>query len=306
MQKYIFQRILQGIVTLFLISVIAFILGRLSGDPVVLLLPETATEQDRTLLTKQLGLDKPLPEQYGIFILNALHGDMGNSLRGNRSPALELVFERAPATFKLAGLALVVTLILGLLLGVLSAVKKGSIVDVLVRIFALLGQSAPVFWIGIMAMYLFSVQLGLLPTSGYGGLKYYVLPVMAMGWFMVAAILRLTRSGMIEVLDSEYIKLARIKGLPERVVVWKHALRNCLIPIITYSGNVLGRTITGVVIIETVFTWPGIGTLAYNSIIQRDFPVVQAVVLFTSFIFVFINLVVDILYVYIDPRIRYT
>lgn len=156
-----------------------------------------------------------------------------------------------------------------------------------------------------MAMYLFSVILGLLPSSGYGGLQYFVLPVIAMGWFMVSAILRLTRSGMIEALDSEYVKLARIKGLSETVVIWKHALRNCIIPILTYSGTVLGRTITGVVVIETVFAWPGIGRLAYESVMQRDFPVVQAVVLFMAFTVSFVNLVVDILYSYVDPRIRY-
>lgn len=305
MQRYIIKRLFQALITVFFVSVVVFLLGRLSGDPVALLLGEYGTEEDRILITKQLGLDKPLSEQYGVFIFNALKGDLGNSIRGERAPAIEIVLERVPASVELAVVALVVTLVFGLLLGVLTAIKKGTFLDAMGRIFALLGQSAPVFWIGIMAMYIFSVQLHLLPSSGYGRIEHFVLPVIAMGWFMVSAILRLTRSGMAEVLDSEYIKLARIKGLSEAIVVWKHALKNCLIPVITFTGTILGRTVTGMVVIETVFAWPGIGRLAYESVMQRDFPVVQAVVLFMAVSISFINLVVDILYAYIDPRIRY-
>jgi peptide/nickel transport system permease protein len=306
MQRYIVKRLIQAVITLFFVSVIVFILGRLTGDPVALLLTETSTEEDRILLTKQLGLDKPLPEQYGIFIWNAIRGDLGRSVRGDRAPALELVLDRLPASVELAAVALIVTLLFGLPLGVLSAIKKGSILDVIGRMFALLGQSAPPFWIGIVAMYVFGVQLGLLPCAGYGRPEQFVLPVLAMSWFQTAAIMRLTRSSMLEVLDSEYIKLARIKGLSEAIVIWKHALRNSLLPVLTYSGTILGRMITAVVVIETVFAWPGIGRLAYEAVMQRDFPVVQAVVLVMAALFLFINLVVDILYAYIDPRIRYS
>jgi len=306
MQRYIVRRLLQAVITLFLVSVIVFILGRLTGDPVALLLTEYSTLEDKELLTKQLGLDKPLPEQYAIFVGNALRGDLGRSIRGERAPALELVLERLPATLELAATAVLVSFLIGLPLGVITAVKKGSFLDTIFRILALLGQAAPVFWLGIVAMYVFSVQLGWLPTSGYGKPEQFVLPVFTMSCFMVAAFLRLTRSGMSEALDSEYIKLARIKGLSETVVIWKHALRNSLIPVITYMGTIFGRMVTGTVVVETVFAWPGIGRLAFESVMLRDFPVLQAVVLFMAAAFLSINLVVDVLYAYIDPRIRYS
>ena len=281
-------------------------LGRLTGDPVSLLLNETSTEEDRIVLTKELGLDKSLPEQYGIWLWHAVRGDLGRSIRGDRAPALEIVLERLPASAELGAVAMIVTLLFGVPLGVLTAMRKGSLLDVLGRIFALLGQSAPVFWLGIVAMYVFSVLLGLLPSAGYGGIQYFVLPVIAMSWFQAAAVMRLTRAGMLEVLDSEYIKLARIKGLSETIVIWKHGLRNSLLPVLTYSGTILGRMITSVVVVETVFAWPGIGRLAYESVMQRDFPVVQAVVLVMAALFLFINLGVDVLYAYVDPRIRYS
>lgn len=305
-QRYIIKRLIQVVITLFFVSVIVFILGRLTGDPVSLLLNETSTEADRIALTKELGLDKSLPEQYGIWLSHAVRGDLGRSIRGERAPALALVVERLPASLELGGLALVVTLLFGIPLGVITAIRKGSPWDLLGRMFALIGQSAPVFWLGIVAMYLFSVILGLLPSAGYGGIQYFVLPVIAMSWFQVAAVMRLTRAGMLEVLDSEYIKLARIKGLSETIVIWKHGLRNSLLPVLTYSGTILGRMITSIVVIETVFAWPGIGRLAYESVLQRDFPVVQAVVLAMAAMFLFINLAVDVLYAYVDPRIRYS
>jgi peptide/nickel transport system permease protein len=306
MQRYIVRRLLQGLLTLFLVSIIVFILGRLTGDPVALLLSEFSTFEDQERLTRQLGLDKPLPEQYAIFVWNALHGDLGRSIRGDRTSALELVLERLPATLQLASISASLSFLIGLPLGVLAALKRGSFVDTLSRIVALLGQATPVFWLGIVAMYVFSVQLGWLPTSGYGTPKQFVLPVAALSAFMVAAFLRLTRSGMLEALDSEYVKLARIKGLSETTVVWKHALRNSLIPVITYLGTVFGRMVTGTVVVETVFAWPGVGRLAFDAVMLRDYPVLQAVVLFMATAFLVINLVVDILYAYIDPRIRYS
>jgi peptide/nickel transport system permease protein len=306
MQRYIVRRLVQAMITLLLVSVIVFILGRLTGDPVALLLTEYSTEEDKIRLTRQLGLDKPLPEQYAIFIGNALRGDLGRSIRGERAPALELILERLPATVQLAVTAVLISFFIGLPLGVMAAVKKGSFLDTAVRILALIGQAAPVFWLGIVAMYVFSVQLALLPTSGYGEPKQFALPVFTMSCFMVAAFLRLTRSGMLEALESEYVKLARIKGISETVVIWKHALRNSLIPVVTYMGTIFGRMVTGTVVIETIFAWPGIGRLAFEAVMLRDFPVLQAVVLFMASAFLSINLIVDILYAYIDPRIRYS
>ncbi len=306
MQRYIIRRIPQAAVTLLLVSVIVFILGRLTGDPVALMLSEFATEEDRRILTEQLGLDKPLPEQYAVFLGNALQGDLGRSVRGERAPALGLVMERLPASLQLAAIGVAVSMLVGLPLGVLSAIWKGSAVDVLLRVAALLGQAAPVFWLGIVAMYLFSVRLRLLPSSGYGSAEQFVLPVFAMSAFMIAAVVRLTRASMLEILDTEFIKLARIKGLPEWRVIGKHALRNSLIPVLTYLGTIFGRMVTGAVVVETIFAWPGIGRLAYEAVLARDFPVLQAVVLFIATLFLTVNLVVDILYAYIDPRIRYS
>lgn len=266
-----------------------------------LLLSEFSTLEDQEMLTRQLGLDKPLVEQYAIFLWNAVRGDLGRSIRGDRAPALELVLERLPATVQLASISVLVSFLIGLPLGVVAAVKRGSFVDTVSRILALLGQATPVFWLGIVAMYIFSVQLGLLPPSGYGRREQFVLPVFAMSAFMVAAFLRLTRAGMLEALDSEYVKLARIKGLPETTVIWKHALRNSLIPVLTYLGTIFGRMVTGAVVVETVFAWPGIGRVAFDAVMLRDYPVLQAVVLFMATAFLVINLVVDVLYAYIDP-----
>ncbi len=306
MQRYISRRLFQMIIALFLMSVIVFLLGRLTGDPVSILLSQYSTEEDRIRITEQLGLNKPVLEQYGIFIFNALKGDLGKSVAGDNRPALALILERFPASLKLALAALIISVLVGIPLGVLSAVKRGSFLDALARLLALLGQSLPAFWLGIVLMYFFSVKLRLLPTSGYGGIRHFILPAATMGLFTVAAVTRLTRSSMLEVLDSEYIKLARIKGVSEAIVIWKHALRNSLMPVITFMGAFFATMITGAVVIETVFSWPGIGRLAYESILNRDFPVMQAVILFMTTLYIMANLIVDILYAWIDPRIRYT
>lgn len=306
MERYIVKRLIQTVIVLLLISMMVFILGRITGNPVALLLTEYSTEEDKIRLTQQLGLDKPLPLQYAIFLSNAIRGDLGRSIRGDRSPALKLILERLPASIELAVVSMIITLVFGLPLGVISAMRRGSLTDASARVLALLGQSAPVFWLAIVAMYVFSVQLKLLPSSGYGRLEHYILPGFSMGLFQVAAITRLTRSGMLEALGSEYIKLARIKGLSERIVIWKHAFRNSMIPVLTFMSTIFGRAITGAVITETIFAWPGVGRLAFQAVMERDFPVVQAVVLFMATMFLLVNLVVDVLYAYIDPRIRYT
>jgi peptide/nickel transport system permease protein len=295
---------LELIGTLLAMSIIVFLLGRMTGDPVSLLLSEYATPQDRAALTRELGLDQPLSKQYWVFVSRAVQGDFGRSVSGDRQPAAQLIGERLPASLKLAGLALLISLALGIPLGVLAAAKRGTAMDSAARIFALLGQSVPVFWLGLVLMYCFSVQLGWLPTSGYGDWRHYVLPSVSMALFTVAAVTRLVRVSMIDALSSEYIKLARIKGVSEFQVVWKHALRNSLIPVLTYMGAFFATMITGAVVIEAVFSWPGIGRLAYESIMSRDFPVMQAVVLVMTAVFMVANLAVDIAYVWLDPRIR--
>ncbi|MEO3387077.1 ABC transporter permease [Mesorhizobium sp. CAU 1741] len=304
MLKTIAIRLVEAFFALLLMSVVIFLLTRLTGDPVALLLGDGATEADKIALTRQLGLDQPLPVQYLRFLADVTSGDFGRSLAAGNEPALGLVLSRLPASLSLAGVALAFTLAIGIVFGVFAAISRGSAVDVIARLVALVGQSVPSFWLGIVLMYVFAVKLRWLPTSGYGGWQHYVLPALTLGLFTLAAITRLVRSSMLEALGSEYIKLARIKGLPETVVVWKHALANSLIPVITFMGTFFAVMITGAVIVETVFAWPGIGRLAYESILSRDFPVVQAVVLVTTALFIFANLLVDVLYIIVDPRMR--
>jgi peptide/nickel transport system permease protein len=305
MQRYLLKRIVQAIITLFLMSMIVFLLGRLSGDPVPLLLGDLATKEDRALITKELGLDKPIPVQYIIYLKNALHGDLGTSIRGARRPVVSMVLERIPASFELALTAALISILIGLPLGVISAVRRGSFLDTAGRVLAMLGQSMPAFWVGIVLMYVISVQFRWLPTSGYGSFKQLILPAVALSGVSLAGIVRLTRSSMLDVLSSEYVKLARIKGLSEKLVIWKHAFSNSLIPVLTFVGTVLTGLMTGVVVIETIFAWPGLGRLAFEAVSTRDFPTIQAVVLFMTLLFITSNLVVDILYAYVDPRIRY-
>jgi peptide/nickel transport system permease protein len=306
MQRYLLKRILQAIVTLFLMSIIVFLLGRLSGDPVPLLLGDLATKEDVELVTRELGLDKPIPVQYAIFLKKALQGDLGRSIRGARRPVVAQIVERIPASFQLAVAAMLLSIIIGIPIGVISAVRRGSFLDTAGRVLAMLGQSMPAFWVGIVLMYIISVQFRLLPTSGYGSFKQIILPAVSLSGISLAGIVRLTRSSMLDVLSGEYVKLARIKGLSERMVIWKHAFSNSLIPVLTFLGTLLTGLMTGVVVIETIFAWPGLGRLAWEAVSTRDFPMIQAVVLFITFMFVTANLVVDILYAYVDPRIRYT
>jgi len=284
-------------------SVLIFSLSRLTGNPAVLYLSEYATVDDVIAMEKQLGLDKPLPEQYKIFISGVLRGDFGMSIRAHR-PALQVFLERLPATAKLCGSALLLALFFGLLAGILAAVKKGTFIDSFIRILALLGQSAPAFVVALVFMYVFSLQLGLFPSGGYGGIRYLVLPAVALSLFFVAAITRLLRGSMLDTLGKDYIRMARIKGVKERTVVLKHALKNSITPVITYVGPLSVLMITGALTIEVVFGWPGIGQLAYNATLGRDFPVIQATVLILAATLIFVNIVVDILYAWIDPRIR--
>jgi peptide/nickel transport system permease protein len=304
MQRYLVQRLWQGSLTLLAISVIVFLLARWSGNPLDVMLPDEATNEDYVRAARHWGLDKPLPVQYLTFLGNALRGDFGRSIR-LREPALELVLARLPATLQLAGAAMAVSLVIAIPIGVLSAVHRDTLLDVGGKVIALVGQSMPSFWLGIVLIWVFAVMLGWLPSSGRGGVQHYILPAIALGWYQVAALMRLIRSSMLDVLDSEYVKLARLKGVSPPMVVWKHCLRNAAIPPLTYFGVIAAVLLTGSVVTETVFSWPGIGLLAIDAVRYRDFPLVQTIVLLFAVTFILVNLLVDILYAYIDPRIRY-
>jgi peptide/nickel transport system permease protein len=305
MQRFIAVRVLQSLLAILVMSLIVFGLARLSGNPLDVMLPIEALPEDYERLEKHWGLDKPVATQYVIFITKALQGDFGQSLKYSGKSAMDLVAERLPATLELAGVALLVSVILALPIGVLAAVAKGSNWDTAAKIVALLGQSLPAFWLGIVLMWIFAVLLGWLPASGRGGLAHLILPAITLGWFQVAVIMRLVRSSMLEVLDSEFVKLARVKGIPEWKVVWKHCLRNASIAPLTVFAIIAGSLLTGSVVTETVFTWPGVGLLVVDAVRSRDFQVVQAVVIMFAGIFILCNLLVDIAYAYLDPRIRY-
>ena len=305
MQRFIAVRVLQSLMAIFVMSLIVFGLARLSGNPLDMMLPIEALPEDYERLEKHWGLDKPVATQYVIFITKALQGDFGQSLKYQGKSAMDLVAERLPATLELAGFALLISVILALPIGVLAAVAKGSNWDTAAKIVALLGQSLPAFWLGIVLMWIFAVMLPWLPSSGRGGLQHLILPAITLGWFQVAVIMRLVRSSMLEVLDSEFVKLARVKGIPEWKVVWKHCLRNASIAPLTVFAIIAGSLLTGSVVTETVFTWPGVGLLVVDAVRSRDFQVVQAVVIMFAGIFILCNLLVDITYAYLDPRIRY-
>ena len=304
MLRYILMRLLQTIVALFVISIIVFALVRLSGDPARLMAPPDATQAEYEAIRHSLGLDKSLLTQFGDFLSKIASGNFGTSYKWD-APASSVVLSRFPATLTLAGAAFLLSIVIGLSLGILAAVRKGSIWDTLARVLATLGQSMPVFWIGLMLIIVFSVTFRVLPVSGRGGLDHLILPAVTLSLFSVSALVRLTRSSMLEVLGTEYVKMARIKGLPEILVVTKHALRNALIPVVTMAGMQLGALLRGAIVTEVVFAWPGVGRLSVDAVLARDFPVVQAAVFLFAATYLTINLVVDILYCYIDPRIRY-
>jgi len=268
------------------------------------LAPLDTTAEELEVMRKAHGFDRPLPEQYWNFLTNALQGDFGKSVR-NGLPAMELALERLPATAVLTLTAYSIALIVAFPIGVLAAINMNTWIDRILMSFALLGQSMPVFWLGILLMLLFAVNLQILPATGrHDGWRSLILPGITLGMFNMARTARLLRSELLEVMGVDYIKTARGKGLSERVVIWRHALRNALIPMVTLLGLDLGALLAGSVITETIFAWPGIGRLAVDSIYARDFPVVQAVVCVVASVYVVINLLVDILYVFLDPRIR--
>lgn len=304
MVSYVYRRALQSIVVLLGISAVVFVVTLLTGDPVRALLGEAATEADIQAYRAQLHLDKPLPIQYVMFLTRAVRLDFGDSLR-YREPALDLVLERLPATLSLGGAALFVLLLFALPAGLLSAMKHGTLWDSLIQSVVLFMQSVPVFLSGVLLILLLGVHWQVLPTSGYGTLQHLVMPAATLGMYSAVRVARMLRASMLEVFDQHYVRTARAKGLPERAVSLKHALRNALIPVITLVGMETGMLLGASVVTETVFAWPGIGQLLVNAIYSRDFPLVQGAVLLIAFMFLIINLAVDLVYAVIDPRIRY-
>jgi ABC-type dipeptide/oligopeptide/nickel transport system permease component len=304
MHRYIIKRLFYACISLVLLSITIFCLVRVTGDPAILMADPGAKEEDLQVIRKEFGLDKPLPIQYGVFVSNIVRGDFGKSIY-YRIPAFDLYLQRLPASLLLAAVAMAISLILGIPIGILSAVRLNTWVDSFGKIFALLGLSLPSFWVGLMLILTLSVSLNLLPSSGSGTFLHIIMPAFSLGWVFTAAHMRLSRSAMLEVLGSEYVKLARIKGLPEKLVIGKHAFKNAVIPVLTLAGINLVLMVNVAVVVESVFAWPGIGRLLFEGITFRDFPVVQATVLMGGIMIVLVNLVVDILYAYIDPRIRY-
>lgn len=303
MKKFIVKRIGYSLLSLFLLSLTIFFFVRVTGDPAVLLAEPGASADDLRVIREQFGLDRPVWVQYWAFMASMLQGDFGKSFY-YRTPVLELYLSRLPNSLLLATAAMVFSLLIGIPTGIIAAVRVNRWWDSVGKIFALLGLSLPSFWVGLMLMLFFSVYLGWLPSSGSGTPWHVIMPAFALGWYFAAAHMRLTRSAMLEVLGSEYIKLARLKGLPEALVISKHAFKNALIPVLTLAGINLVIMVNVAVVVETVFAWPGVGRLLYEGISFRDFPVVQATVILGGGMIVVVNLLVDILYAVIDPRIR--
>ena len=303
MRRYIIRRLGYSVVSLVLLSLTIFFFVRVTGDPAVLLVEPGASKADLEQIRQQFGLDRPLFIQYGHFVSALVRGDFGQSFY-YRTPVLELYLSRLPNSLMLAAAAMALSLLIGIPSGILAAVRVNGWWDRVGKIFSLLGLSLPSFWVGLVMILFFSVYLGWLPSSGAGTISHLIMPAFALGWFFAAAHMRMTRSSMLEVMGSEYVKLARLKGLPERMVITKHAFKNALIPVLTLAGINLVIMVNVAVVVETVFAWPGIGRLLYEGVAFRDFPVVQATVLLGGVMIVVVNLLVDILYAVIDPRIR--
>jgi len=304
MKRFVLKRIGLALLSLFLLSLTIFLLIRITGDPAVLLAEPGASAADLDAIRKQFGLDQPIWVQYASFITHVLRGDFGQSFY-YRTDVFELYLSRLPASLLLAVTAMSFSLLIGIPTGIIAAVRVNQWWDSAGKVFALLGLSMPSFWVGLIMILFFSVYLGWLPSSGSGTVFHLVMPAIALGWVFAGAHLRLTRSSMLEVLGSEYVKLARLKGLPEALVITKHAFKNALIPVLTLAGINLVIMVNSAIVVETVFAWPGVGRLLYEGIAFRDFPVVQANILISGFMIVVANLVVDILYAVIDPRIRF-
>ena len=305
MQRFLIRRFILILVTLVAVSMIIFVMVRLGGDPRSLLLDDYAGAQQWEDLGAELGLDKPYYHQYAIFMKGVLQGDLGDSIE-LRYPVTSVIKEHLWATFELGIVAFLLSLVVGIPLGVLSSIHRGSILDQFAKALALIGQSAPSFWLGIMFMFWFAVGLGWVPPSGRQEWNSIILPAMTLSWVFIAGNLRIMRSAMLDVLDSEYIKLARAKGVSTRSIIWKHAFRNALIPPLTFAGVNMSALMTGSVTTELVFAWPGIGQLAIQSMWSSDYPLLQGITIVFTLMYLGGTLVVDVLYGFVDPRIRYT
>jgi len=304
MKRFVLRRLGYAMITLILLSLTIFLFVRVTGDPTVLLVEPGASKADIEALRHDLGLDRSLVVQYVSFMKDVVRGDFGRSFY-YRTPVMELYLSRLPNSLLLAAVAMAFSLLIGIPSGILAAVRVNGWWDSAGKMFALLGLSMPSFWVGLLLILFFSVYLGWLPSSGSGTIWHVLMPAFALGWYFAAAHMRLTRSSMLEVLGSEYVKLARLKGLPEALVIAKHAFKNALIPVMTLAGINLVLMVNVAVVVETVFAWPGIGRLIYEGIAFRDFPVVQATVLMNGSMVIIVSLLVDIMYAVVDPRIRY-
>jgi peptide/nickel transport system permease protein len=305
MASFVIRRTLYAVVTLLILSLTIFTVVRMTGDPVTLMAEPGAQAEDLDRIRAEWGLDRPLPLQYLSFLKNIATGDLGKSFN-YEMPVSTLYFQRLPNSLELAFAATLISFVIGIPAGLISAVRVNTVWDSVGKVIALFGLAVPGFWLGLVMILVFSVWLGWLPTSGQGGWQHLIMPAVALGWYFAASLLRLTRSSMLEVMRSEYIKLARLKGLPGHVVIAMHAFKNALIPVLTLAGVNLVIMINAAVIVEVIFAWPGIGRLLYEGVFQRDFPLVQGVVMEAGIMIVVINLLIDILYGYIDPRIRLT
>ncbi len=308
MGSYIIKRLIEGAITLWLITLAVFFILRLGGsNPIEYMLPPEATQADIEKLTKAYGFDKPLIHQYWIFNKKLLRGDLGNALSWDKRPTVQVVGDRVPATLQLTSAAMIFAVILGVTIGAISASRPDSLFDRVSKVVAITGQSMPVFWVGLLLILLFSVYLGWLPSAGgidRLGWKGIIMPGLSLGFFLMASHMRIVRSTMLEVLESDYIKMVRAKGLPTRLVIWKHAFKNASIPVFTLFFVNFAALISGAVVTETIFAWPGIGRLLVDSLILRDYPTTQTVIFFAAAFIVFINVLVDVMYAWLDPRIR--
>lgn len=303
MARYIVRRLIQGFFTFLGVSVLVFVMGRVTGDPIRLMVPETATEEQREEVRQRLGLDRPVLVQYGVFLNNLAHGDLGRSYL-QRAEVSELVLDRMPATLELALLSMLIAVIISVPLGIFVALKRNTIWDLLGSTLSLLGQATPNFWLGMVLIIIFAVELKVLPISGRGTPAQIVLPAVTLAMASVGYFTRLMRSSMLDVLGQDYMRTARSKGATNTAILLRHGLKNAMIPVITMMGMQFGNVLTGAFIVETVFAWPGIGRLGVNSLFERDFPVIQGVIILSSAVFVLSNLFVDLLYSVLDPRIR--
>lgn len=305
MSRYLINRLISAVVTILIVSIVVFAVTRLSGDPARLMLPVEATQSDVEVFRHELGLDRPLPIQYLDFVVRAAHGDLGNSLR-YRQPATQVIMDRLPATLALSGAAMLIALLLAVPTGILSAVYRGGWLDTLSRAISLLGQALPAYWVGIMLIIVFAAQLRWLPAAGGGTLAHLVLPAFTLGLWPTARIARVLRASLLESIYADYVRTARGKGVSERKVILSHAMRNALLPVVTVVGLSFGMMFGGAIITETVFAWPGTGRLLLDAVSQRDYPLVQAIVLTFSVVFLAINFIVDMLYGVLDPRVRFS